>query len=153
MSTPVAPTEQSRAAAGRVVRLFSFPAGSTTIYPLPSGSFNHANAPTTTVSPDIATSPLRADGQGPCNGWMWMVTPKTAGTGPAAQPLAPATAYGITPWVRNPITKQWGKTTRTVADFFQWYRTFGCNGGELWFQFDTVDPDVSGAADIHIVEL
>jgi len=159
MSNPI---DQQHSSAGRAIGIRV--SGNTA----PAPTLDHAKPPTDlsvssdggagATEPDIVTSPLRADGQAPCTGFMLML--KSVGGLVLGFPaLVPATAAGFTMtiWVRNPVTRQWGKTASFSILYDTWMRSFDFNGGDLYFQVDvastTLAANAFGFMDIHVVEL
>jgi hypothetical protein len=159
MSTPS--VEQQRSSAGRTERIHilendAVPQASQHLNP-PVNPPGTGLAPMT--DPDMATSPMRADGLAPTTGLAIAIhKPLAAVHGTTG--LEPTTAAGftLTVWVRDPVTRWWAKTTPFSIPYGQWFRTFDLNGGDLYFQFDVstfaaAGPGMTGAIDVTVVEL
>jgi hypothetical protein len=153
--------EQQRASAGRVFKVLTATHANPPTDPtwVPAVGLTPAST-TPATTPDVTTSPLRADGSAPCSGLMFMLKNPSIGVFYGALPEAPE-GFIVTVYVRNPVTDQWGSTGEIQIPYDEWWRTFDFNGGDLYFQIGGVAVPPVGAVginrpsavDVHLVEL
>jgi hypothetical protein len=151
MSAATPPLEHGHTSAGRILRFNMSDHQLPPVNPVVASTAGPVISALPT-RPDIVTSPLRADGQTPTTGLMFMLTALVgAGSESSAEPTDPD-GFIVTVWVRNPVNAQWGDTQAIQVPFGEWVRTFDFNGGDLYFQFAGFD-DASNFLDLHLVEL
>jgi hypothetical protein len=120
--------------------------------PYPDGTSTTLPDLAQSTEPDVVTSPLRADGLGPCTGIMWMLQPPPTGY-TAAQPVDPA-GFAVTVYLQDPVSRRWGRAGQVTAAYGVWYRTFDCNGGPLyWLIEGWADPPSLSTLLLFVVEI
>jgi hypothetical protein len=140
-------SEQQHISAGRAIRLKIDEHQSSPDEPL-AGDL---------TQPDLTTSPLRADGQAPAMGFMFMFKQPQETAAPVnftpAVATVPATGFTVNVWVRNPTTGRWGSSAQFSVPYDAWFSTFDTNGGDLYWQIAFASVASGNYIDVEVVEL
>lgn len=118
---------------------------------------NHAAAPVdgaigatpAPTEPDIVTGLHLPGTRIETRGVMFMFKAPTDAT----VAVAIAAGFTVTPWVRDPGTREWADSASVSVPFNRWIVSNDFNGGELFFQIAAASVVTPGAINVRIREV